>query len=128
LARHFWNLARLKRVTTRWINFTNILRASFLNESCAFIFLHLHFKFAVFWHKNFGAKTTLKMKTKLTPSLRAAGWRQRATVVSSLREVWLYCITPFLLDYNLTAIVAWKSWRYVFKAKMRVFYSKNKRP
>ncbi len=53
----------------RKLNFTNILRATFLYESFAGSFLYLHFRFELFWSNNIGAKAALRMLAKLAPGV-----------------------------------------------------------
>ncbi len=48
------------------VNFTKILRAVFLYESFARIFLYLHFRFIFLWRNNIGAKAAHKKLVKLT--------------------------------------------------------------
>ncbi len=51
------------------VNFTNILRATYLYESFVHYYLFLHFMFILFLSNNSGAKSALNMLLKLTTGL-----------------------------------------------------------
>jgi hypothetical protein len=52
---------------TPGVNFTNILQAAFCTKFLCAASMRLQFGFAMFWHKDFGAKAARKMLVKLTP-------------------------------------------------------------
>ncbi len=54
-------LVRIKPLLSSLVfNFTNIFLVAFSNESLRAAFLYLHFRFAIFWQMNIGAKATQK--------------------------------------------------------------------
>ncbi len=51
------------------VNFTNVIHAAFMYESCECSFFVLTFLFVLYWCKTFSAKAGRRLLVKLTPDV-----------------------------------------------------------